>query len=436
MHTLKYTLVPLLLSSACSGLQQPAVNVDIEPGSDVRSTDQADGERGPQSWAPNFPSQADLAILLDVLDTPIVDSNTRDGNGDRLFPEAWLRKVQEAYESTDVGDALERENSHDDWRLVSIRVSPCAPIGITPDDNIDDWCWPAVRLVWQPVLENLRSAWGPMMDFYADDRAVHAIYPVQPRNLDGARIEGAWREEVAAHLASGAPPELLSPRLIEGFKAVRDASAVAVLNGVANLRDPAIRADEYEEIDIRPELMNGPVTNARFKQSLQDFLGEFARWQGLDEMTSFSLPEGRNPSGSDIWVFVGFDGNEGFPELKDLTVIGRESGRELVNIGPDQTVAVGVEDEAVEIEIENGNYELSRSVIISGSDIGDLGPDMADPYSFLVPNTSCASCHRLNELRFDFHSLSGFEDRGITVSPRVTKDVARDMFWTRSKLRQ
>ena len=74
--------------------------------------------------------------------------------------------------------------------------------------------------------------------------------------------------------------------------------------------------------------------------------------------------------------------------------------------------------EAVQAEIAAGNNELSLSVIISASDIEDMGPEMADPYAFLVPNTSCASCHRLNGLRFDFHSLSGFEDRGITVSPR------------------
>ena len=152
-------------------------------------------------------------------------------------------------------------------------------------------------------------------------------------------------------------------------------------------------------------------------------------------MTSFSLPEGRNPAGSDIWVFVGFDGNNGFPKLKDLNVIGRYSGEELVNIGPSQTVAMGVEDERVEEALEQGNRELNESLIVSANDIQEIGPDMADPYEFLVPNTSCASCHRLNGLRFDFHSLSGFEDRGITVSPRVNKDVARDMMWARSVLR-
>jgi hypothetical protein len=152
-------------------------------------------------------------------------------------------------------------------------------------------------------------------------------------------------------------------------------------------------------------------------------------------MTSFSLPSGRTPADSDLWIFVGFDGNGGNPSLKQLNVIGRESGEELVRIGPSQTVAVGVEDEAVEVEMESGNGELNRSIIVSPDDIETMGEAMADPYEFLVPNTSCASCHRLNSLRFDFHSLSGFEDRGISISPRVEGDVARDMVWARTSLR-
>ena len=342
--------------------------------------------------------------------------------------------MQDAYENTDVMDALQAENRYEEWRLVSARVSPCAPIGIQPDVDIDTWCWPTVRLVWQPVVENIRSDWGTKIDFYADDRAIHAIYPVKQRGLDGERIDGHWREVVAEHLADGGSPSELDPRMREGFVAVRNASATAVLNALHGLRDPDLPPSAYRALDLRPEVQNDDGREHRFKQQLQAFLSEFASWQDLDEMTSFSLPEGRLPASSDIWVFVGFDGNAGFPELKELNVIGRYSGQELVNIGPSQTVAVGVEDTAVENALAQGNRELSESVIVSPDDIQEIGPDMADPYEFLVPNTSCASCHRLNGLRFDFHSLSGFEDRGMTVSPRVNKDVARDMFWTRSTL--
>ena len=255
-----------------------------------------------------------------------------------------------------------------------------------------------------------------------------------PRNLEGERIDGQWREVVSEHLAEGKDPSELTSRMRDGFTAVRDASSVALLNAVHELRDPSYPREAYEELDLRPEVRNGDGRETYFADRLQAFLSEFAPWYDLQEMTSFSLPEGRNPAGSDIWVFIGFDGNSGFPKLKNLNVIGRYSGEELVNIGPSQSVAVGIEDVVVQAAIARGNRELDESLIIEEEDIAALGPDMADPYEFLVPNTSCASCHRLNGLRFDFHSLSGFEDRGITVSPRVNKDVARDMIWTRSNL--
>lgn len=383
-------------------------------------------------WDSDFPGQADLAILLDVRDEPIIDVNTADAQGDSFLPRSWLETVYEAYEDTDVGDALQRENFYGQWRLVSARVTPCAPIGIRPDVDIDSWCWPAVRLVWQPVVSDFRQSWGIYTDFYADDRAIHAIYPVVPRGPDGSRIDGRWREVVAAHLADGLDPGLLSSRMREGFFTTRDSTAHALLSALHDLREPGLGAGAYSELDLRPEVQGGVEGTLGFRERLNSFLSEFAHWQDLQEMTSFSLPEGRNPAGSDIWVFVGFDGNSGFPRLKHLNVIGRKSGRELVDIGPSQTVAVGIEDTRVEDELESGNWELEESVIVDGEDIATIGPSMSDPYEFLVPNTSCASCHRLNGLRFDFHSLSGFEDRGITVSPRVKKDVARDLIWTRS----
>ena len=70
-------------------------------------------------------------------------------------------------------------------------------------------------------------------------------------------------------------------------------------------------------------------------------------------------------------------------------------------------------------------------VIIDPEDVDALGDAMAD--QFFVPNTSCASCHRLNNLRFDFHSLSHLEDGNMTISPRVVGDVDRELWWVRSR---
>ena len=400
------------------------------------SSPMSSGYSSPSEWAPNFPAAADLAILLDTTDEPVIDFKTRNSQGYRFLPASWLRKVRKAYDGTFAEDAIELENRDEDWRLVSIRVSPCAPIGIRPSVDIDEWCWPAVRLVWQPVVNDYRLAWGTLVDFYADDRAIHAIYPVAPHNPSGERIEGEWRQTVAKHLAQNRPPEQLQPHMVEGFKAVRDATARAVLGALHSLRDPQTSSWAYEELDIRPETYGSPQVQNQFRTKLRWFLDEFASPRDLDELTSFSLPEGRSPAQADLWIFVGFDGNEGRPTLKQLNVIGRESGRELVKIGPSQTVAVGVEDEAVENEFDRGNSELRDSIIVSANDIITKGDAIADPYEFLVPNTSCASCHRLNTLRFDFHSLSGFEDQGISVSPRVEGDVRRELIWSRTLMRR
>jgi len=424
--------VPMLFGLIGCGL--PYQQAD-GPQEDPEITAMANGFSEPNVWASNFPAQADLAILLDTTDDPVIDFDTRNGRGERFLPAAWLNLVKKAYRGTFAEDAIEDENWDEEWRIASIRISPCAPIGIRPDVDIDRWCWPAVRVVWQPVVENHRLSWGTFVDFYADDRAIHAIYPVAPRLSSGERVSGEWREVVAAHLAQNRSPQTLQPHIVNGFESARDASATAVLSALYSLRDPSLSSRSYEDLDIRPETYESDSIQREFRAKLRWFLHEFASPQGLDEMTSFSLPSGRTPADSDLWIFVGFDGNGGNPSLKQLNVIGRESGEELVRIGPAQTVAVGIEDEAVEVEMESGNGELNRSIIVTANDIETMGEAMADPYEFLVPNTSCASCHRLNTLRFDFHSLSGFEDRGISISPRVEGDVARDMVWARTSLR-
>ncbi|MCX6130742.1 MAG: hypothetical protein NTX25_16995, partial [Proteobacteria bacterium] len=64
-------------------------------------------------------------------------------------------------------------------------------------------------------------------------------------------------------------------------------------------------------------------------------------------------------------------------------------------------------------------------------DIAEMSPRIQDRQQTLVPNTSCVSCHKLNALRFDFHNFSYLEDRDITISPRVIRDVELDLAWLR-----
>jgi len=385
------------------------------------------------SWRDDFPAGSDLAILLGSTYDAVITADTLESNGNWLLPESWLQSTSEAYYDTEVEDALELENLPEEWRIVSIRVTPCGPVGLMPSQDIDTLCWPAVRLVWQPVLEDFTLAWGYQTDFYADDRAIHAIYPLDPRDSEGNVSSTYTRDEVIGHLQSGNSHASVSTDLLDTFERERNLTALWLLDQVHNLRDPDLGDGSWNGIDLRPELFIEEANIEAFAQRLTSFLGEVAANDKLGEMTSFSLPEGRTPASTDIWVFIAFDGNGGNPSLKELTVIGRESGDELVNIGTAQSVAVGIEDPAVEEALAEGNQELEESLIISGSDILEMTGLVADPYEFLVPNTSCASCHRMNNaLRFNFHALSGFETDGIFVSPRVEDDVARDIAWVQA----
>jgi hypothetical protein len=374
-----------------------------------------------------------MAIILDVQGEALIPAYTRVAAGDALLPEWWLDRVSESYAETDVGDALELENRYEEWRLVSLRVTPCGPLGLTPDQAIDDLCWPAVRLVWQPVVEDYRLVWGTYTDFYADDRAIHAIYPVDPRYSDGTRGDESFRDTVGDWLAQGGSISEIPDHAIDNFMMARNSTTLWLMDQLHGLRHTRLEEGSWDALDIRPEILLGGDIESDFADRLVSFLGDFASNQDLAEMTSFSLPEGRDPAGRDSWVFIGFDGNAGDPQLKELDVISRESGKVLITIGDSQTVGVGIEDETVEDEIDAGNTELADSLLISAEDVIEGADEMADPYEFLVPNTSCASCHRLNDLLFDFHSLSGFENNPITISPRVVKDVERDLSWARSR---
>jgi len=407
-----------------------ACTQNTAPNPDLIPTTQYEGEAMSRQWMGSFPAESDLAILLDTQMAPVIKADDRDAYGQRFLPTSWLDSVATAFESTDVEDAFYTENMDHEWRLVSARITPCAPLGILPSQNIDAYCWPAVRLVWQPVVEDHRLSWGPIVDWFADDRAIHAIYPLQPRNIYGQRIDRSLLDEVSETLQAGNLPGYVNS---QAFFEQRDITSTWLLNNAYALRDPRLDDTSWSQLDLRPETQLDDDTLEAFRGRLWSFLVEFAQPEDLREMTSFSLPEGRNPAGSDIWVFVQFLAENGRIYPNDLRVMGRESGQVLAKIGPSQTVAVSVEDEAIEAALAEGNRELADSLIITGQDIAEKGEAMADPYQFLVPNTSCASCHRLNGLRFDFHSLSGFEDRGITVSPRVNKDVERDINWVRTR---
>ena len=55
--------------------------------------------------------------------------------------------------------------------------------------------------------------------------------------------------------------------------------------------------------------------------------------------------------------------------------------------------------------------KIKDSAILFVEDFDRLRPVIADRTQRLVPNTTCASCHKLNNTRFNFHNMSYLQDR-------------------------
>lgn len=415
------TILPALLvvASACSASAEPAEDDD-------------DGEvalRALSDW-PDFPSERDLAVLLPLQEVPVVPAGTRLSDGDAALPKAWLQAVADAYEPTIVEDGFREENSYRDWRLVSLRVSPCSPIARSPALAAASVCWPVVRLVWQPVVDFMNRG-GVQIDAWADDRAIHAIYPVQPRDPTGRRVESAGLQRVQSSLDAGQPYSAVPASARAAFEDSRDHTTTWLLGALMDLRDPSLPVGSWDGIDDRPELTGTAAQEADFVAKLNGFLSQTATARDLRELTAFSLPAGRHPSVDDAWVFVQFTSDGDRLDQKNLEVFSRSSGTLLLDYGPDQDAGQTQESPAVEAALDaDTNGELHDTVVRSSSSIDDIADLITDPTQVFVPNTTCATCHRLNGLRFDFHSLSHFEDNAHTVSPRVEADVAWDRAWT------
>ena len=376
----------------------------------------------------NFPAAQDLAVLLPLSSTPIqIDLETKSGGA--LLPGRWLDAVEEAYEATVIEDALAIENYRDEWRVVSLRFAPCGPLGDHPGALPEGLCWPQIRIVWQPILDDFMTSWR-RVDHYADDRAIHALYRVHPAGA-GAESAPEALQSVRAALAAGVKAEALEPALLARFSAARD-EAIAVLTAELHALRGGITSSlekERERVSERIEFAELPALEhfeLRLRRLLSDHCHDFL----LDELTSFSLPEGRVPSILDRWVFIAFHGEGGEITQKEISLHARDDGRTLANLGLDQDVDQLGEDEELQEALERGgeNAEAIRAqVVLSAEDRSALKESIADPQQTFVSNTTCASCHRLVDIRFDFHSFSYLEDHEATISPRVEADTENDL---------
>jgi hypothetical protein len=335
-----------------------------------------------------------------------------------------------------VGDAVAAENSYEDWTLVSARVVPCAPLGVIPGPEANVLCWPEVRLVWQPIIKDFRR-YAAILKWFADDRAIHALYDVHPKiALQGENAIRAQQLLLKVRSALQRSPtqasKLLAAEELSEFIVARDTVARSLMEKTLALRSKNISSKQYEKFTERPEF-NEPQEAKEFVARLKTFISETTSRTALKEMTSFSLPEGREPPQSDEWVFLKYlRQNEKMVQV-DITVESAVDGRELINMGKNPKASQMRDDPELHTALETmpavDAEELKKRVLLSPQELSSKSNIINDRALSLVPNTTCGSCHKFNPLRFDFHNLSYLEDRTISVSPRVRFDVERDLQW-------
>ena len=391
-------------------------------------------------------SAGDLAIILPADAEPQASllASQSVAPAKPSFDSAWYDAVRAAYEPTSVKDAFDIENSFADWRLVSFRVVPCAPLAASFAFNADAYCWPETRLVWQPIQRGVFMN-GHVNTYFADDRAIHALYDVDAASIlggsEGAEAAGLLAKARAQVAGSGSA---LSPSELTRFQVLRNKASSAYLEDALAMRDTSLSAASFSTIAPRPEYatIGGRLdASARaFRTRMVTFLSKHAPTSAIKELTAFSLPEGRQPPLLDEWVFLQFEGQGGRITQRDMELRSAKDGRLLFNFGKDMTGTQRGEDERLHTALREGRItgadkaEIEANLILLFEQTARIGPVIADRQRIHVPNTSCVSCHKLNGDPFDFHNFSYLDDRPMAVTPRVKRDVELDLQWVKAHL--
>lgn len=374
-------------------------------------------------------AEKDLSVMLDR--NPSTAIRFQNPGTRELFPTTWYQQVLNSYQATPVGTAIQRENFYSDWQLTGIRIAPCMPLGLTPNDRVQDHCWPEVRLVWQPFV-----LLGQQRSLFADDRAIHATYDVFPSDAltqDELQRVVDLRNRLWAFYHGGRDPSKLLNAVEESeFVALRNKVVSRMLGNTMWLRTLGTQS-LYQGFGLRPELASTEAPE--FRRRLLIWLQAYTQTRLIKEVTSFSLPAGRAPGAINLWSFVALHGQSGQLVVRSQTITSARNARTLVNLGG-QTTVTRQEDDDRFFHIDFGPEvarELVDTVMFSSQDRPHLLPKMADRNQILVPNTSCASCHRFQTDPNNFHNMSyfvGFPQ--ISVAERVRRDVAWDLQWLRA----
>ncbi|MEI8025010.1 MAG: hypothetical protein WCI18_01560 [Pseudomonadota bacterium] len=339
-----------------------------------------------------------------------------------LLKESWYNQVKKSFKNTSVGDAVDIENVFSDWQLISVRVVPCSPLGVSPLQQIDLYCWPEIRLVWQPILLQRNPGREPN---YADDRAIHVLYDIDPSlylSSAPAELSVKIKEGISQSLLRGQVP-VVSESELKAFYAVRNRVTRLFLEEALALRN----SSPIDKVEVRSEFQS-QSTAKPFLNSLKAFLSRHANPKNVKTLTSFSLPEGRDPATVDEWVFLKFSGKDGEIQPTKISLFSAVTAKPLFDFGfaPRGTM-LRDEPSLYDWLDRNPNDEILKNVMVFGDRF--THSQIADRTKILVDNTSCASCHKLQSEKFNFHALSYVGKDDLAVSPRVVQDVNLDLKW-------
>ena len=377
-----------------------------------------DAEKSRGAWRTEvtFPAHQDLAILLPRDPDIRLTADSPGSNGETLLSREWLDIIGQQFMLTAVGDAFMEENWYEDWHIVSIRLAPCSPLTNTPGVEAERWCWPEVRVVWQPTQFDIPVR-GIHRSAYSDDRAVHVLYHVLPN--DSSMQSSSFIEEVK----SGNRDNYVE------FSRLRDRAIENLLTVAYEIR--RMDGQNYVGINYREELLGDDDTSQGFLRLMQTRLSSLLQDDAVHTVTAFSLPEGRQPAGVDLWTFLAFEQVEGDLQIKTLEILDPVTGDRLAALGTNETISAANHDPGwFSNNIDESTEEkLSLQILQTEGQRRNMSSRINNPKETLVANTSCATCHSFNREIFNLHSLSYLEDDEITVSPRVVADVEHELEW-------
>ena len=160
------------------------------------------------------------------------------------------------------------------------------------------------------------------MEAAGENRAIYAIYPVEPTLVLNAektlRVNNAL-VSIDAGTKTNAKFSSLPSAQMNDFVTLRNRVAAALLKDSVALRQMV--PSEYVGIGLRPEMLDGKVSSLNFRTAFQGLLQKYARPSALRILTAFSLPECWEPAHLDEWVFLSFKGEAGLIAPAPLSVV-------------------------------------------------------------------------------------------------------------------